>query len=140
VSTHILSEVEACATRVLLIHKGKLVAQGGTDEIRAMRSGATVDLVVRGNVEVVRAALAKQDGVLDVTLLAQTDATRLRLSFREGLDDAGRADVVERCVGAVVGAGLGVREVRPSSGSLEDVFAALTAEDSTHDSTGGNRP
>src|SRR5260370_38296043 len=39
-STPILSEVEACPTRVLLIHRGKLVAQGATSDIRAMRQRA----------------------------------------------------------------------------------------------------
>src|ERR1700693_878199 len=39
-STHILSEVEACATRVLLIHRGKRVAEGPTDQIRSLRGSA----------------------------------------------------------------------------------------------------
>src|SRR5208283_3567419 len=30
-STHILGEVETCATRVLLLHRGRLVAEGPTD-------------------------------------------------------------------------------------------------------------
>ena len=49
-STHILSEVEACATRVLLIHRGKLVAEGPTDDDpRACAAPTAVDLVVRGD-------------------------------------------------------------------------------------------
>src|SRR5260370_35754368 len=36
VSTHILTEAEACATRVLLIHPRRLVAQGATSDIRPL--------------------------------------------------------------------------------------------------------
>jgi hypothetical protein len=39
-----------------------------------------------------------------------------------------RARAVERCVAALVAAGIGVREARPSDGSLEEVFATLTRE------------
>jgi hypothetical protein len=45
-----------------------------------------------------------------------------------GLDGPARALATERCVAALVGKGIGVREVRAAEGSLEDVFAALTQE------------
>jgi ABC-2 type transport system ATP-binding protein len=132
-STHILSEVEACATRVLLLHKGKLLAEGPTEEIRAMRSSTAVDLVTHGDAEVARAALESVDGVAKVALVGDGAVSRWRARFAKKLDDAGRAAVTERCVAAVVARGLGVREVRPAGGSLEDVFAALTAQDAGAD-------
>jgi ABC-2 type transport system ATP-binding protein len=129
VSTHILSEVEACATRVLLIHLGQLVAEGPTDDIRAMQSKRAVDVSICGDAEAAENALRAVRGVADVTRLpsAADGATfaRLRATF-ESSDADERSGTTERCVAALVAAGLGVREVRPTAGSLEDVFAALT--------------
>jgi ABC-2 type transport system ATP-binding protein len=123
-STHILSEVEACATRVLLVHKGRLVAEGPTEDIRAMRAAGAVEIVVRGDGAAAEAALRAVKGVLDARLLARPgDVSRLRVTL---LTDSDTAAATERCVAALVAAELGVREVRPAGGSLEDVFAALT--------------
>jgi ABC-2 type transport system ATP-binding protein len=126
VSTHILSEVEACATRVLLIHKGKLVAEGPTASIRAMRQPRGLDLTVRGDPAVACNALAVVAGVDHVeTLSTAPEATRLRATWSLQIEDRDRA--TERAVASLVAAGLGVREVSPAGGSLEDLFAALTA-------------
>lgn len=48
-STHILSEVEALCPRALVIHRGRLVAQGTLDELRALAPGGAWTYVeVRG--------------------------------------------------------------------------------------------
>ncbi|HEY4015636.1 MAG TPA: ABC transporter ATP-binding protein [Polyangiaceae bacterium] len=127
VSTHILGEVEACATRVVLIHRGKLVAEGPTEQIRAMRGAAGVDFLVRGAPSSIEGLLAAVPGVAAATFVGiEGDAARARVTFVEAVG-AGRSAALERCVSTLVGAGLGVREVRAAGGSLEDVFAALTA-------------
>ena len=69
-------------------------------------------------------------GVAGVEASGEGDLVRLRVRFGESLPDGDRAEATERCVAAAVGAGAGVREVRPAGGSLEDVFAALTAGES----------
>ena len=130
-STHILSEVEACATRVLLIHRGKLLAAGPTETIRAMRVASAVELVFRGEARAAERALRAVEGVAGVAGVTgapggPTDVTRLRATFGKKLADAERARATERCVEALVTAGCGVREVRAAGGSLEDVFASLT--------------
>ena len=128
-STHILSEVEACATRVLLIHRGKLLAQGPTEDIRSMRASAAIDVVVHGDSDAAKGALEKVAGVASVTPSGAGLMVRLRVRFEETLVDLERATATERCVAAVVGAGVGVREVRPAGGSLEEVFASLTGDE-----------
>jgi ABC-2 type transport system ATP-binding protein len=132
VSTHILSEVEACATRVLLVHKGKLLAQGSIEEVRAMRGATGIEVVVHGDAAAAERALRAVEGVSDAAR-ADSDAgelVRLRARFSEKLGAPERAAAVERCVAALVAAGAGVREVRPAGGSLEDAFAALTHAES----------
>jgi ABC-2 type transport system ATP-binding protein len=126
-STHILGEVEACATRVVLIHRGKLVAEGPTEEIRAMRGAAGVDFVVRGAPSKVEGILGAVPGVAASAFVGlEGDAARVRVAFVKGTP-GDRSLALERCVSALVAADLGVREVRAAGGSLEDVFAALTA-------------
>src|SRR5690606_13803488 len=50
-STHILSEVEASCSRVVVIARGKLVAEGTLDELARKRRSAGLRLVVRGDAE-----------------------------------------------------------------------------------------
>jgi ABC-2 type transport system ATP-binding protein len=130
VSTHILSEVEACATRVLLIHQGKLVAQGTTEELRAMRSSNSVEIVVRGedhaSAQEVVTGIA---GVAGVTTATGDGLARVHASLDGRLGKEERQRAVEQCVSALVARGFGIREVRPAGGSLEEVFAALTQQE-----------
>ena len=128
-STHILSEVEACATRVLLIHRGKLVAQGPTEAIRAMRQTTGVEVEVRGDPAVAENAVGAIEGVARSAHGGSIEGiVRLRVFFAAPLAAEGRARAVEQAVDALVRAGLGVRDVRPVGGSLEDVFEALTKD------------
>jgi ABC-2 type transport system ATP-binding protein len=129
-STHILSEVEACATRVLLIHHGKLLAEGPTESIRAMRSPTAIEIVARGDPAALEKALRAVEGVAKVGVEPGPDVVRVRATFTKKLPDAERVAASERCVAALVAAGAGVREVRPAGGSLEDVFSALTRDSS----------
>jgi ABC-2 type transport system ATP-binding protein len=150
-STHILSEVEACATRVLLIHRGKIVAEGPTAEIRAMRGSGAVEFTVRGDGAMAERVLRGLDGVATASRSADPERTeaapvpegvhRVVVTFvsgpPEGADEA-RARVVERCTAALVAGGIAVREVRASGGSLEEVFASLTQD--APGERGGEKP
>ncbi|WP_437281350.1 ABC transporter ATP-binding protein [Sorangium sp. So ce375] len=127
-STHILSEVEATCTRALVIARGRLIAEGSIDEIRAMRRSSGVRVVVRGAADAALAAARGAAGVRSAEAEAEAagDAARLTVEFDAGAD-AGEA--AERLVAALVGAGFGVRELVPHAPSLEQVFSELTAAD-----------
>jgi ABC-2 type transport system ATP-binding protein len=126
-STHILGEVEACATRVLLIHRGKLLADGTMDAIRSMRAPTGVEVVVRAAPDAAEQAVRAVAGVGKVARLdATAPLTRLRIAFGKNVGEGERAAATEACVAALVAAGAGVQEVRPTGGSLEEVFRALT--------------
>jgi ABC-2 type transport system ATP-binding protein len=122
-STHILSEVEASCSRVLVIAKGKLVAQGATSEIRAMRRAPRVEITVRGDAAKAEVALAGADGIAEVERVASdADVATFRCATKS-------ATATEDAVSALVAAGLRVREVR-AAGGLEEVFAELTKQGS----------
>ncbi len=133
-STHILSEVEASCTRVLLIARGRLVAQGPTQDIQRMRRPSAVDLAIRGDAATAERALRAVQGVANVTrpgldgaaLLG--DVSVLRCTWGKKLAHGDVAAATETAVAALVHAGIAIREVRQVGGSLEDVFAELTLD------------
>ncbi|WP_434046880.1 MULTISPECIES: ABC transporter ATP-binding protein [Sorangium] len=128
-STHILSEVEATCTRAVVIARGRLVAEGSIDELRAMRRARDIGgvrAIVRGAAD---AALAAARGAADVRsaeVEPAGDAARLTVEFDAAADPG---EATERLVRALVGAGVGVRELVPHAPSLEQVFSELTAGD-----------
>ncbi|WP_437680403.1 ABC transporter ATP-binding protein [Sorangium sp. So ce131] len=134
-STHILSEVEATCTRALVITRGRLVAEGSIDEIRAMRRSSGVRVAVRGAADAALAAARGAASVRSAEAEAAGDAAQLTVEFDAGAD-AGEA--AERLVRALVEAGLGVREVVPHAPSLEQVFSELTGGEGEEGGGGGD--
>jgi len=122
-STHILGEVEASCTRVLVVAKGKLVAEGSVDHVRTLARHTGAVLVVRG--DGARAAAIAQE----IEGFASVDAEghAVRCTFDAALSEDARDLAIETAVLRVSAAGLGVREVRREGGTLEEVFAQLTA-------------
>ena len=130
-STHILSEVEASCSRVVVIAGGKLVAEGSMDEIAKKRRSAGLRVVVRGNLDAALAALRGIEGIAkagpDHTARADgEDVFAVRCSWSKKLDEAAAARATEAAVGALVGAGVVVREASPVKSSLEELFGELT--------------
>jgi len=110
-SSHLLNEVEQICTRVGVISKGKLVAEGTIDELRG---GA--HLIVRAAPpDAARRELESEVGAENVNVQAD-GAFGVRV-------DLARAAAINR---RLVLAGIEVAEVRPGERSLEDVFIELT--------------
>ncbi len=123
-SSHILPEVSATCERVIIISQGRLVADGTPDTLAAQlnESGvAEVELVIRGDAERIRAELAGIPGVSSVDVSRQAGG-----EARVVVSSAG-GDLREELARTVVGKGLGLREMRSRSLSLEEVFLRLTA-------------
>jgi ABC-2 type transport system ATP-binding protein len=120
-STHILSEVEATCDRVLVIDKGRLVAQGEIDEIKKLSRSTAVRIVVGAGardraIEVLRAVV----GVAGV----EDRGREIVVVWKSDVDDAGKASA--RLTSALVSAGIDVEEISPAKATLEEVFADLT--------------
>jgi ABC-2 type transport system ATP-binding protein len=111
ISSHLLSEVELMCTRVGVIKKGKIVAEGTIDELR----GAAT-LTVRGT----PADLAKTILVQDVG--AENVAELGDGSFSLKVDARRTAEINTH----LVQAGIAVSELHMDERSLEDIFMELT--------------
>jgi ABC-2 type transport system ATP-binding protein len=135
-STHILPEVEATCSRVLVIARGRLVAQGSIDEIRTMRRSSAVRIRARGGPEQALAAARRVPGVRAAEMegpkepaagsgqAAEPEIFTLSIEFQAGADGP---KATEQIVGALVAAGMFIREVVPRKVTLEQVFSDLTA-------------
>jgi len=125
-STHILSEVESTCDRAIVIDRGRLVAEGSIDELRARRRAEGGVITVRGDEKRAQELLEELPGVRRVTASPgdEQELTRLTLALAKGESDVGA--VLEAAIAALVGAELKVREAGPSRATLEDVFAELT--------------
>ncbi|HEY8641654.1 MAG TPA: ABC transporter ATP-binding protein [Candidatus Dormibacteraeota bacterium] len=110
VSSHLLGEVEQMCTRIGVIQKGRLVAEGTIDELR----GATTLSV--------RAAPAPQAQEILARLLGAASVTQRDGLFSLKVDPA-RAAEINR---ALVTGNVEVSELQAGQRSLEDVFIELT--------------
>ena len=138
-STHILSEVESSCSRVLVIAKGKLIAEGPTRDIQKMRRTRLLDVTVRGKAEEALRILKGVAGVAKVTREAGVDGEPkedgvavLRCTWSKKLTPDEAMLAVEGAIEGLVAAGLHVRDVRGAGGALEEVFAELTREADPH--------
>jgi ABC-2 type transport system ATP-binding protein len=124
-STHILSEVETTCDRAIVIHRGRVVAEGSLDELRRHRRADTALLVVRDPEDRAQRLLESLPSVRQVRAERRdTELARLVVHYDEGLRDI--ASAVEAGVTALVGSGIGVREASLQKPTLEEVFAELT--------------
>ena len=121
ISTHILPEVEQVCSRVLIIHRGKLVAEDTPKNLGARLRGAErVGLQVTGDGAKLQAALAAVPGVQSVQAV---DDGRYEVAVTPGQDL--RAQLAE----TVVRGGWGLLELAPVGMSLEEIFLQLTQEE-----------
>ena len=119
-STHILSEVEASCSRVVVIARGKLVASGTMEEISKKRRNAGLVVVARGD-----DALKVLRGIEGIAS-AEREGEGIHCKWEKTVDDEAAAKATEEAVKALVQAGCSVREVRPLRSTLEELFAELT--------------
>ncbi len=127
-STHILPEVSMTCERVIVINRGRIAADDTPENLQRRMQGADeIEVDVRGPSEAVQAALR---GIPQVTKVHERrDGAESHVFMVEC--ELG-TDVRELIASTIVERGWGLRELRPRSVSLEEIFVQLvTAEPST---------
>ena len=120
-STHILSEATAICDRVVIIDRGRVMAEDTPAQLSArLRQSEKMSLTVKHPPDDWQAQLSTVPGVLQV-LQGQTPETSIIEC------ELGR-DLREDLAQFVVGQGAGLLELKPLSLSLEDVFLQLTQQ------------
>lgn len=125
-STHILSEVQATCDRVLIIHEGKIVANGSPAQLQQEFQGAdTITMEIKAVAADPQAEIAPRlktvAYVTGVTLLAHSEG---RSTFEIHADKGN--DIREALFRTAVSEGWIVLEMHRRVTSLEEVFHKLT--------------
>jgi ABC-2 type transport system ATP-binding protein len=121
-STHLLNEAQNICDRVLIINKGKIVAEDTTENLQARLLGAErVIIRVRGEAdEELAKAIRLIKGVRDVEI--KNDGS-VEFEFASGKDL--RPEVAKQ----IIKSGYDLLELRPLGMSLEEIFLELTGND-----------
>ena len=119
-STHILSEAQQLCDRVLIINKGRIVAEDTPENLQARLVGAEhVVLRIKGEADDLLPIVAKIEGVQNARL--QPDGM-VEFQFAPG------TDVRPAVAKAAITAGFDLLEFRPVGLSLEEIFLQLTQD------------
>jgi ABC-2 type transport system ATP-binding protein len=119
-SSHLLPDVESTCDRVVVLHRGSIVAEGPIHELKGATRQA-FEIRIKGDVECFVAALEATGATCHKT---DGDVMRVLLT-----DDCCARDLFALAASQQVQ----VRHLRPSMPTLEDVFARAIGEDSGDD-------
>lgn len=120
-STHILSEAQQLCDRILIINKGKIVAEDTPENLQSsLTGGQRVQITLSGDAPKAAEMLRGMSGVQGVILQNEQ-----KLEFRY----ESSADIRPQVARELVGAGIDLLEMRTDSLSLEDIFLQLTKDD-----------
>jgi ABC-2 type transport system ATP-binding protein len=120
-STHILSEAQQICDRVLIINKGRIIAEDSPENLQARLVGAERSILrIRGDADELVSQVTKITGVQDVKI--RPDGA-LEFQFAPGIDV--RPEVAK----TVINSGYDLLELSPVGLSLEEIFLELTRED-----------
>ena len=128
-STHILPEVQATCSRMLIISSGKLVADGTPDELRAREKATRYSLVIEANGANADAVKAKVAGLSGVALCQKVTGEDGAYSF--AIDGDAKSDLRKLLYHAAVDNKWTLLELIRQAASLEDVFRNLTTGEET---------
>ena len=121
-STHILPEVSATCSRILIINNGKIVANGTPEELASQERGEEiVHITIRGSQESIEAELNELDFVSQWNRVdTDNGIVGYQIHASQG------SDAAEALFHVVVKNGWSLTELRQESVDLEDVFLNLT--------------
>ena len=124
-STHILPEVSIVCDRVIIIHAGRIVADGDPASLaERLANGSTIEVDVRGPNSPVSAALAAIPGVLAVTGSAANDAVTYYVEAKQ------EANVQDEIANVISRGGWTLLRLQSTPMTLEQVFIQLTEDES----------
>ena len=121
-STHVLSEVEVMCDHVIIIHSGRILAVDTPSNLsQRLRRTSRIFLEVVGPKTAVVQHLRQQTGVLTVDVEREGADGVVPLTVTAAKD----RDLREALASAVARQGWGLRELRPVTVTLEEIFLSL---------------
>lgn len=123
-SSHILSEIQEVCDQVIIIHHGKLIAEGTPAELEEMLGSSVTELTVKAEDDIaVRKLFSEIDGVTSVacTPSEKSGEIHVRLTVASG------CDVQEELYNVCVREHMPILMLKSVDFSLEQIFLELTA-------------
>lgn len=121
-STHILAEVQAVCERVIIINKGRIIADERVDELtKTIEDGYQHEVRIVGTPSAVLSALRKIGGVRSAEQLSGRDGD----AFIYAVESAGSSDVRRSIFNVCAQNGWPMVGLAPVGGDLESVFIRL---------------
>jgi ABC-2 type transport system ATP-binding protein len=123
--SHILSEVSATCSRIIIINEGQIVASGTSDELTSRSSrGNRYILRLKADPAAVQSRIGALPGVTSVSAQKQAGGTEgwLAAEVLSGTHD----DLGEAIFKCAVANGWSMAELKHETASLEEVFTQLT--------------
>lgn len=131
-STHILPEVSMTCDRVVIINKGKIVAEDTPENLTVqLKGGEIVQLEVQADADQLRQTISPLEGVRHIEVHRMDSTGRLSVRVES---EPGR-DLRSRLAALIVQRGFELYELRAVNLSLEDIFLQLTTQETGSDST-----
>ncbi|MBT3379044.1 MAG: ATP-binding cassette domain-containing protein [Lentisphaerae bacterium] len=128
ISTHILEEVDAICSRLIIIDRGKLVFNGTPDELkqRSDISGAVTVRVLSAPSKDVAAVLGGHDEVSRVDVLSEADGACVLRAFPKSVGETCSAAALSKLL---QDKGWSFDELHTEEGRLDEVFRTVTIPD-----------
>ena len=122
-SSHILSEVNAVADRILIINNGEIKAQDTTNNLEVDRNEIILKLDIEGDKNKTSEVLKSIDGFIDI--LDTVEVSNGVYSYKVSIaDDSVRKSIVSK----LTMEDLSIVEITTMKRSLEDVFLDVTSQ------------
>jgi ABC-2 type transport system ATP-binding protein len=120
-STHILDDVQRVSDTVVILNRGRLVAQAPIEQMLAGNGGsATYNVVASGDQAALRLSLNSQAWIASFTAMPEGLCTRYEVAVADGKTDGDRLfALLSHCEG------IEVKEFAPKKYRLEDIFIDL---------------
>ena len=118
-STHVLQEVETTCTRIILINKGKLIAEGTIEYIlENQNKNQSIEIEIIG--ENIQSKLKTIEGIKDIEITENNELKKFHISLEDGADP--RKEIFNKAVKE----NWIIINMNKTSPKLEDVFKFLT--------------
>jgi len=125
-STHILPEVSMTCQRVVIIDRGRVVAEDRPENLMTKLKGSEqITVIVGGPESGVIDSLSQVSGVNQVTAMARETSDKITYS----VDSSLHADVTKELAKTIVTNGWDLYELKKAEMSLEEIFLRLTTQE-----------
>ena len=130
-STHILEEVEAVCSRAIIIDRGRVVANGTPDQLKArsVRAGAVLATLNGTNAETVKEKLSGIAALSRADVLQMPDGRVTVEAFPSPEAGAEREALAGRIAEMAIRENWKIVQLKTEEGRLEEVFRSITMPD-----------